>query len=158
MSFVAIAITATVVGTAVNIYGQQKAASAAEDAAEYNAKLQESEASQKELEDHETTKRMRDEKRRAKAQAFAKLAVSGAALGEGSSVDVMEVLDARLETQIQDSARSAQLHSRALRQGASMSRYSGSQQAAALRIQSYGTLLDGVSKAATMTAGYNDNK
>ena len=158
MSFVAIAVVTTVASTALSVYSQQAAASAAEDAAEYNAKIQENEAKRKELENHETTNRMRSEKRRAKAQAFAKLAASGAALGEGSSLDVMEVLDARLETQIQDAGRAAQLESRALRQGAEQSRYSGEQQSAALKLQSYGTLLDGVSSSASKYSTYKSNK
>ena len=154
MAFVAIAI----VSTAVTVYSQIKAADAAEDAAEYNAKIQENAAKNAELESHETVQRQRSDKRRAKAQAFAKLAASGAALGLGSSVDVMEVLDARLETQIQDSSRAAHMEAQALRQGASMSRYSGKQQASALKLQAFGTLLDGASAGFEKNMAYKANK
>lgn len=155
----AIALAATAVGTGISVYGQQQAAKQAEAAGKYNAKLAENEASQRELESHETIRRQRADKRRAMAQAKARLAVSGAALGEGTSVDVMEVLDARLETQVQDSARSAQLEARALRQQANLSRYQGRQQSAALKMQSFGTLLSGASSAAGMysRASYNTN-
>lgn len=158
MSFVAIAVVTSVAGTAIGVYGQVAAADAAEEAADYNAKLQEDQARQVEMENHETVQRMRKEKRRARAEAFAKLAASGAALGEGSSVDVMEVLDARLETQIQDASRTAQIEARNLRAGADSTRYSGSQRAAGLRLQSVGTLLDGASRAGSMVFKYSQNK
>ena len=98
------------------------------------------------------------EARNAKKTVTQSLAASGAALGSGSSVDVMEVLDARLETQIQDSSRAAHMEAQALRQGASMSRYSGKQQASALKLQAFGTLLDGASAGFEKNMAYKANK
>ena len=144
-----LALAATAASAGIAFYGQQQAAKQAKAAGEYNAKIAENQADQRELESHETIRRQRADKRRAMAQAKAKLASSGAALGEGTAVDVMEVLDARLEAQVQDSARSAQLEAIALRQQANMSRYQGQQQSSALKLQSYGTLLDGVSSGAS---------
>lgn len=158
MSFVAIAVVGTVASTAVGVYGQIQAAEAAEDAADYNARIQEDQARVRELENHETVQRMRKEQRRARAQAIARLAASGAALGEGSTLDLMDVLDSRLETQIQDASRQANLEARALRQGAESTRYSGQQQSAALQLQSVGTLLSGATDAVSMQYTYRRNR
>ena len=144
----AIALAATAVGTGVSVYGQRRAADQAESAARYNAQIANTNADTKERENHETIKRQRQDKRRALAQARANLAVSGAAMGEGSSVDILETLDMRLETQIQDSARSAQLETNAIRQQANLAEYQGAQRSSALKTQSYGTLLSGASSIA----------
>ena len=138
----------TGVGAGISFFGQRQAAKQAEAAGEYNARIAEDEARVKELENHENVKRQRAEKRRAMAQAKAKMASNGAVLGEGSTLDFMEVLDNRLETQVQDSARSAQLEARALRQQANLSRYQGQQKSSALKMQSFGTLLSGTSATA----------
>lgn len=142
----ALSLAATAASTGLAVYGQRQAARSAEEAAEYNAQIAEGEATRKEQEDHENTRRRRDEKRRAMAQARAQIAASGVVLGEGSSVDLMQVLDSRLETSIQDASRSAQMEVRAMRQQANLSRYQGSQQASSLKLQSAGTLLGGAAK------------
>lgn len=143
----ALALAGTAISTGVSVYGQRQAANSAEEAADYNAKIAEQDANRKELENHETVKRQRLEKRRSKAQARARLAGSGAALGEGSSVDFLEVLDNRLETEIQDSARRTQLETRAIRHQSSLQTYTADQQASASRVSSVGTLLGGATKA-----------
>lgn len=145
MSFVAIAVTTSVVGGVVSYAGQRSAANAAEEAAEHNAQIAGDQARVKELEQHENAKRQRNEKRKALAQARAQLAANGTALGEGSNLDFMLALDDRLETQVLDNARSAQIEVSNLNQSANLARYQGQQQASALRLQSFGTLLDGAS-------------
>ncbi len=143
----AIAIGAAAISTGVGAYGQYQAASSAQDAANYNAELAKDEARVKENENHENVIRQRADKRKALAQARARLAVSGAAQGAGSSVDIMTALDTRLETQIQDSARNAQLEARAIRHQGEVARFQGQQQARSLRVQGFSTLLDGATSA-----------
>jgi len=153
------ALTSLILGglsVGVQIYGQREAAKQAEAAGEYNARIAENDAKLKEMESHENAKRMRADKRRAMAQARAKIASSGAVLGEGSSMDYMDVLDNRLETQVQDSARSAQLEARALRQQANVSKYQGKQKASALKMQSFGTLLDGTATLSPKITKYRN--
>lgn len=153
----AIAIAATAATAGISAYGQKQAADAAEDTAEYNAKIAENDAVRKEQENHEDVKRQRSDKRAALAQAKARLAANGAALGEGSALDVLTALDSRLETGIQDSARSAQLETRAIRHSSNLATYTAQQQSASLTTQSFGTLLGGVSNTAGQisTARYN---
>ena len=143
----AIAIGAAVVSAGVAAHGQYQAASAAQDAANYNNQLAQDEARVKENENHENVIRQRADKRKALAQARARLAVSGAAQGAGSSVDILTALDTRLETQIQDSARSAQLEARSIRYRGEVAKFEGQQQARALRVQGFTTLLDGAKSA-----------
>lgn len=153
----AIALAATAASAGIAAYGQNQAASAAEDTAKYNAKIAENDAIRKEQESHENIKRQRADKRAALAQARARLASNGAAVGQGSSLDVLAALDSRLETGIQDSARAAQLETRAIRHSSNLATYNAEQQSSALKTQAFGTLLDGASKTTEQfsSAKYN---
>lgn len=141
-------LAATAVGTGVSVYGQQQAKESQERADAANAIAAKHEARNKELEAHENARRARDEKRRRLAAAKSRLAANGVALGEGTGADVMEVLDMRLETEIQDAGRRAAMEARAIRQRQALDSWESGQQSAALDLQSYGTALGGVTKAA----------
>jgi len=144
----AISIALLGISTGIQVYSTQQTKKAAENADAYNRKLAESEAQRKEAEAHENMRRQREEKRRRMAMARSRLSASGVALGEGTGADVLEVLDARLETSIQDASRMAELETRALRAGAEMDTWKTRQQSAALDLQTYGSLLSSASSMA----------
>lgn len=143
-----LSLAATAASTGVAVYGQRQAAKSAEATNAYNAALAKDQALTREREDHEQTMRARADKRRRMAMARSKIAASGAALGEGTSADIMEVLDTRLELGIQDASRRAQLEARAIRQQQKMADLDTKRQVSALKTQSYGTLLSGGSQLA----------
>lgn len=144
----AITIALMGISTGIQVYSTQQQKKAAEGADAYNRKLAESEAQRKEMEAHENMRRSREEKRRRMAMAKSRLSAAGVAMGEGTGADVLEVLDMRLETEIQDASRMAELETRAIRAGAEMDTWKTRQNSAALDLQTYGTLLSGASQAA----------
>lgn len=150
MSFAIIGVSVAASGTGVAIYGQQQAASAAEDVADYNADVARIQA------EHETE--VATENARRKTRENAKLiglqrealAASGLApagtplaiLGESVSMLTMDVLDMGYE---------AEARARALRSDAAMGLYEGASTGSALRTQSIAT---GFSGAASATGSF----
>lgn len=146
-----VGITTTVVsliGAGVSYYGQQQAADAAEDAAAFNATQQRLEARQRQEEAAENARRKQAEASRYQAAFRASLAANGLAM-EGTPLEVLGEDSNLLARDILDIGYQASSEARRLKAGAGLSIMEGGNTASALRIQSYGTALQGVSSAAS---------
>ena len=145
---VAVAATASLVGTGIAIYGQQQAADAAEKTAAFNA--QQSRVSAKQAQDAAAENARRKEgdiKRQLAAQAAA-LAGNGLAM-TGTPLEVLGDTATDLYLEIQDLEYEARNRSRTLMANAAIGMREGQNTANSLRTQSYATGLQGVSSAAT---------
>jgi hypothetical protein len=143
------ALGATLVGTGVQMYGQRQQAKTAERVAERNAKIQENQALQTEMDARENARRQRaDSKAKLKTQRsrYAKAGV----IMEGSPLEVMAETAGLLELDALEIGRQAKGEATRLRAGAEVSRQDGYDQANALRIASGATLLSGAGSALSM--------
>lgn len=179
------------VGTGVAVYGQVQAGKTAKAvgkynsaldeqnaqevarSAEYNAKLQEVEAVQVEMDSRENIRRKREENKRYASTQRARFASSGVT-EQGSPLEVMAETAALLEMDAQEVNRQAQVNAARLRAGAAETRRTGlfqqsqykaqagfdraygSAQARAANIGAASTLLAGASSMAG--AAYNFKK
>ncbi len=144
------AIGTSVVGTGVSIYGQQQQAKTAQRTAERNAKIQENQALQVEMDARENARRQRDENKRRMKTQRSRYAASGV-INEGTPLEVMAETAGLLELDALEIGRQAKAKATNLRAGAASSRISGENQSNALKIASGATLLSGASSAAGMT-------
>ena len=151
--FTAIAIGATVVGTAVSVYGQVQAGNAAEDAAKYNNKLAEMEARNTELENMEAIKRERESNRSKLSELRNQMAGTGFLTTSGSALLLQGETAGRLELGIQDAARSANMKAASLRAEGAMGLWEGKQAKTAAYISATATGIKGIGSAAAMKSG-----
>lgn len=156
MSYWIIGITTVVslAGTAVQVVGQQNAASAAEDTAAYNAKLDIEQAKQENKVAAENARRKATEEKRAIATARAAAAGNGLSM-EGTPLAILGDTVTQLERDIQDLAFDSKNKQRQIMQSASMGMLEGQQTATSLRTQSVGTAISGIGSAAS---GYGKAK
>jgi hypothetical protein len=149
------ALGATLVGTGVQMYGQRQQAKTAERVAERNAKIQENEALQTEMDARENARRLRaDSKAKLKTQRsrYAKAGV----INEGTPLEVMAETAGLLELDALEISRQGKAKATRLRAGAEVSRQDGYDQANALRIASGATLLSGAGSALSMGAQFKN--
>jgi len=145
---VGIALVATVASTGVQVYGQRQQAKAAENTADYNAAVDRNNAVQAQRVAAENIKRKQDEARRGIAAQRAALATSGLAI-EGTPLAVLGETQKYYEMEANDIGFDAYQRARGLFASADAGIVAGQQTASGLRIQQYGTILNGVSSAAT---------
>jgi hypothetical protein len=148
-------LAASAVGTGVQMYGQRQQAKTAERVAERNAKIQEGDALQTEMDARENARRLReDSKSKLKTQRsrYAKAGV----INEGSPLEVMAETAGLLELDALEIGNQAKAKATRLRAGAEVSRQDGYDQANALRIASGATLLSGAGSALSMGAQMKD--
>ena len=150
------ALVVSAVGAGVSYYGSQQQAKATERTAKYNAKVQENEAIQQDMEMREQISRTRRENKRLLASQRAGVAASGIEL-TGSPLEVLGANAANLELHVQDMARQSTLN---LMQGQAKAKatiWEGKQTAAGIRTQAAGTLLSDAGRLAgsTYTTGQN---
>ena len=139
------ALVVSAVGAGVSYYGSQQQAKATERVAKYNAKVQENEAIQQDMEMREQINRNRAENKRLLASQRAGTAASGIEL-TGSPLEVLGANAASLELKNQDMGRAASLR---LMQGQSQAKatvWEGNMTAAGIRTQAAGTLLSDAGK------------
>ena len=148
------AIAATVVGAGVSYYGQQQAAKATERASAYNANLASIEARNRELEGAEARNRQRIANRRRMATIRARLAHGGTHTASGTPLAILSESQSNLDLGIQDAARATGIEASRMRAQGQMGLWEGSQQAGAMRTQSYGSLLSGLSSAGSQTSRF----
>lgn len=121
---------------------------AQDDAAKANARALQDAAAAREAEEHEDTYRAHRDARRQLAGLRSRLATTGTQLNDGSNQDLLGTATLRLETQIAEQARAAQMEARQLRYSAQLTRWEGSQAATATALEGTGTVLQGFGKAA----------
>ena len=150
-----VAVVATVAQTAVSMHGQRQQAKAAENAAEFNAKVAENEALRVEQERSEQSRRDRVTNKRLQGQQRALIAKSGVT-ETGSPLDLMAETAGELELGILDSNRAAQAQSAQFQNKATIGRFEGKSRAVGLRNRSIATGIGGIAKASSQ--GYSAYK
>lgn len=157
MSWFAVgSLVVTAIGTGVAIHGQQQAAKAAEDAAEYNNKLAEIEARNREAEAAEQIRRERIAKRERIGALRARLAQSGSLLTSGAPLAILGESSARMEIALKDAARATSMESASIRAAGKMGLWEADQARTAANYQSAATALQGASS--TVSSAYDFNK
>ena len=151
MSMAYIAIAAVVIGAGITYAGQQKAANAAEDAAEMQKKAADRSASNIERQTAETVRRERLNNRRRLARLRSQMNTGGVVMSD-SSMDVFAETAGIQELAIQDIGREGNLAAVNQRNGGEMAQWEGKAQATATRISSYGNLISSVGSAAGSAA------
>lgn len=152
MAFINIAIAVTAVasiaGTTVSVIGQRNAATAAENTAKYNAKIQNQQAAQVTTVAAENARRKTRENARIIGAQRAAIGASGLAMA-GTPLAVLGETSMMLQRDILDIGFDAANQSRNLQAAAKMSIYEGKTQASALRTSAVATGFSGVSSAVT---------
>jgi len=155
MAGIAVAsMVVTGVGTYVSVQGQRQAAKAAEQTAEYNAQVQRTQAAQEMEVAKENARRKARENARLLGRQRALVAQSGLVM-EGTPLAILGESATVLQRDIMDIGYEAQMRSRSLQAGASMSLWEGKQQSSALKTQA---LTTGIQGASSIASGYLNYK
>lgn len=147
MGFGALGIIGTLASTGVAIYGQAQQAKAAQQAAEYNNKLAEQEALNREAETREGTLRQRINNRADLATLRTRMAAGGSRLTTGTPLIVLGDAAGKLELGIQDASRASAMQAAALRAQGKMGLWEADQQGSAAKLQMLGTGVSGITSA-----------
>lgn len=143
-----IAAIGSLIGTGVSVYGQRQAATAADQTAKYNAKLQNQQATQTGLVAAENARRKTRENARIIGAQRAAIGASGLSM-EGTPLAVLGETAMMLQRDILDIGFDSANQSRQLQAAARMSIYEGKTQSSALKTNAVATGLSGVSSAAS---------
>ncbi len=147
------------VGTAVNAYGQYQSGQAQKAAANYNARVQEAQAIQQDMENRENIRRERKAGQGLLSSQRQKLGASGVVIQTGSPLELLGRTAGELELRAQDAARAARAGRSNLQYGLSqskMTKWEGKQAATAATLGATGTILQGSGQAFAMyKAGKN---
>lgn len=144
---------ATAASTYVSYEGQQYNAAVAKNTADYNAKVQENQAIQSEMESREQLRRQQQANKRFRATQYAAIAKSGIALA-GSPLEVLGDTAGQMELDNLDQQRLARQQQAQLRSGAQATLMEGAAQAKGYQLQGYGTILSGASSLASQYGSY----
>lgn len=151
MAYIALAIgvsaAATGIGTFVSVMGQRSAASAANQAAQYNAQIQRDQALREGQAAAENSRRKARENARLIGQQRAVIAQSGLAM-EGTPLAVLGETSSMLQRDILDIGYDAANKANTLQASASMSLWQGRNQASALRTDAVTSGLSGLGRLA----------
>lgn len=147
MGFGAIGLIGTLASTGVQMYGQRQAAQAEMQAAQYNQRLAEQEAANRETETRAGIARQRVSNREALAELRNRMAFSGVQTTTGTPLLVAGESAGRMEIEIQDAARRANIEAASLRAKGRMGIWEAQQAKAATRINLLATGLKGASSA-----------
>jgi len=148
-------LATTVVGTGVAVYGQMQQAKAAEETADFNAKIAKNEAALKEQRGLENIRRQRDQNRRYMSRQRALIAGRGISM-EGTALSIMGETASKLELGIQDAFNDVQLGINKSLSQAQSSLFQGQQAKQASLISAGTSLLQGTTAAATNTLKFKD--
>ena len=141
-------LATTAVGTGVAVYGQMQQAKAAEETAEFNAKIATNEANLKEQRGLENIRRQRDQNRRYLSRQRALIAGRGISM-EGTALSIMGESASKLELGIQDAFNDVQLGIDKSVSQAQSSLFQGQQAKKASLISAGTSLLQGASTASS---------
>lgn len=147
MGLGAVGIIGSLASTGLSIYGQMQQAKAAEQAAEYNNKLAQNEATNQELQTSEAIKRQRQNNRSALAEIRTRLAGSGLQADTGTPLTVIGEAAGRMEIDIADAARRSAMQAESLRAQGRMGLWEADQQASASRLNMLATGIQGATSA-----------
>lgn len=136
---------------------QQNQAKATKAMGEYNNKLAQQAAENKNAEAAEQANRMRVEKRRALAEINAQTAASGAVM-EGSPLAVLGETSRRHEINIADTMRNAQIEAQQTLREGELNLWESKEKARGLKLSSYGTLLSGAADLMKIGMDYDNTK
>jgi hypothetical protein len=150
-----VSLLSTVASVSMQAKAQRESARVAEKTAEYNAKSQENQAIQADMEDREAIRRERAVNATLKGEQRAAIGGSGVT-AVGSPLEVLGETAGLMELNIMDSARAAEARRRSGFANAAMTRWEGSNIASGYRKQATGTILSGIGQAASSAYGlYN---
>lgn len=141
------------VGTAVSAYGQYQSGQAQKAAANYNARVQEAQAIQQDMENRENIRRERKAGQGLLSSQRQKLGASGVVIQTGSPLEVLGRTAGELELRAQDAARAGRSNLQYGLSQAQMTKWEGKQAATAATIGASGTLLQGIGSAMSMGKG-----
>ena len=141
------------VGTAVSAYGQYQSGQAQKAAANYNARVQEAQAIQQDMENRENIRRERKAGQGLLSSQRQKLGASGVVIQTGSPLEVLGRTAGELELRAQDAARAGRSNLQYGLSQAQMTKWEGKQAATAATIGASGTLLQGIGSAIAMGKG-----
>lgn len=141
------ALAASLAGTAVSAYGADQSRQATISASQYNAKLQENEAVQADMEARENERRKRIQNKAFLGSQRATIAASGVTEA-GSALEALAYDAGQLELNNLDDSRAAELARQRAMNQAQQTRISGANQARAIGIGEAGTILSGLAGAA----------
>lgn len=125
----------------------------AADAGEYNAKVAEAEALQKQLETTENYRRMKTQAKAFSSRQKMQYAKGGVVSNTGTPLEVMSETVGLMELQAQEMARAGRANVSRLKAGATLSRLQGNNQRDAAYAQSNATLLSGAINAGSAYYG-----
>ena len=152
MSFVAIAIgvsaVATIAGTTIAVQGQRNAATAANQTAKSNAKIQTQQAAQATTVAAENARRKTRENARILGSQRAAIGASGLSM-EGTPLAILGESATTLQRDILDIGFDAQNRVNQLQAGAKMSLWEGKTQSSALKMGAISTGIEGISSASS---------
>ena len=149
-----VSAVATGIGTYLSVQGQRSAADAAEKTAQYNAQVQRTQAAQEMEVAKENARRKARENARLLGRQRALVAQSGLVM-EGTPLAILGESATILQRDIMDMGYEAQMRSRSLQAGASMSLWEGKQQSSAMKTQA---LTTGIQGASSIASGYLNYK
>jgi hypothetical protein len=138
------------VGTAVSAYGQYQSGQAQKAAANYNARVQEAQAIQQDMENRENIRRERKAGQGLLSSQRQKLGASGVVIQTGSPLEVLGRTAGELELRAQDAARAGRSNLQYGLSQAQMTKWEGKQAATAATLGAAGTLLQGTGQAISM--------
>jgi translation initiation factor 1 (eIF-1/SUI1) len=147
MGLAALGLIGSVASTGLSIYGASQQASAAKQAARYNAAIAEAEAKNQELQTAEGIKRQRMNNRAALSELRNRLANSGTITTSGSPLTVQSETAGRMELAIADAARASAIQAESLRAKGRMGLWEADQMTRAARISMFGTAIGGAASA-----------
>lgn len=155
MSFVVVAVTATVAAGAMNYQASREAADQAKLNARHNAALLAMQEKQvKEIADREAGKiRLQGQKVRGTQRAIT--AASGVVLGQGSALDIERETEFNILEDIETVKTNAALEAWGYRTNATATLIQGQQQAQALRTQGSASLIGSLGSAGATMYGAN---
>ena len=138
------------VGTAVGAYGQYQSGQAQKAAANYNARVQEAQAIQQEMENRENIRRERKSGQGLLSSQRQKLGASGVVIQAGSPLELLGRTAGEIELRAQDAARAGRSNLQYGLSQAQMTKWEGKQAATAATLGASGTLLQGTGQAISM--------
>lgn len=139
------------VTTGIKLFGAHQANQAQKSAASYNNRLAQAEARNHELETHEAIKRKRIQNKEILGSMKARLANTGFVSDAGTEPGLVTEAAGRMELEIQDQSRSAQMRADSMRAQGQMGLWEAKQASTASRIGMFNTVLDGYASAHSMT-------
>lgn len=152
-AFTVVAVATTAYAGYTQYQGQKFQQEVAKSTSEYNAKVQENQTIQAEMESRENSNRSRRANRLFMASQRASLAKMGIVESSGSPLEVLGETAATLELQMQDEKRAAESRRRLGFAGAAQTRVEGQAQATAYGLGARATLW----QTGAQVAGYGAN-